>query len=87
MSNLFCIYLSSDMFLFMATSCAQWCLKIVRPGSLDDWVDRHVEEDEGSHSVTEMGAGWQQVSLGAPRRVPAGFCGTSWSCPSMTFLK
>lgn len=65
MSNLFCIYLSSDMFLFMATLYAQWSLKIARPGSLDDSVDRHVE-GERSCSVTEMGTGWHQVSFITP---------------------
>lgn len=87
MSNLVCIYLSSDMFLFMATSYTQWSLKIARPGSLDDSVDWHVEEGERSRSVTEMGAGWQQASLVTRWSVSVGFCGNSWSCPSMTFLK
>lgn len=87
MSNLVCIYLSSDMFLFMATSYAQWSLKIARPGSLDDSVDRHVEEGERSRAVTGMGAGWQQASLATCWWVSVGFCGSSWSCPSMTLLK
>lgn len=51
MSNLFCIYLPSDMFLFMATWYAQSSLKIVRLGSQDDSMDRHVEEGGCSLSV------------------------------------
>lgn len=51
MSNLFCIYLPSDMFLFMATWYAQWSLKIVRLGSQDDSMDQHVEEGGCSLSV------------------------------------
>lgn len=69
MSNLFCIYLSSDMFLFKATSYAQWSLKIARPGSLDDSVDGHAGEGEGGRWVRGRGAGWQQGSCGAARRL------------------
>lgn len=87
MSNLFYIYLSSDMFLFMATSYAQCSLKIARLGSLDDSVDRHVEEGECSRCLTEIGARWQQVSLVPPQWMSVGLSGSSQSCPSMTFLK
>lgn len=75
------------MFLFMATSYAQWNLKIARPGSLDDSVDWHVEEGKGSCSVIDMGAGWQQGSLITAQWVSLGCCESSWSCPSITFLK
>ena len=55
MSNLFCIYLSSDIFLFMATSYAQWSLKIAVLGSQNDSVDWYAEEGDFSLPLTEMG--------------------------------
>lgn len=72
MSNLFCIYLSSDIFLFMATLYAQWSLKITVLGSQDDSVDWYAEEGDFSLSVTEMGQdGSKRTSL-----LP---CGCLWA--------
>lgn len=84
MSNLFCIYLPSDMFLFMATWNAQWNLKIVRLGSQDDSMDQHVGEGGCSLSV------WGRMAAIVPCCSPMGvhsFRASSWPGPCMTFLK
>lgn len=84
MSNLFCIYLSSDMFLFMATSYAQWSLKIARLGSLDDSVNGHAEEGKCSLSGQMHGSNGGRMAASEPCYSPVGVCRLLWKQPVLS---